>query len=192
MLRRQTELAIASFFLIAGLLSVFIWIPNDSETWMIETFRRQTTMGDAFVPMICASLITICAAIHLVLTLHRKDLHDTEGPVFDGHTAAFMLQFLLILAVSIALMYWTGPLLVKLFAQADASDITYRQMRGTYPYKIAGFVLGGFTLVFAVTTLIEGRMKWLRILSSLIAVAVLLLIFDYPFDSIILPPNGDW
>lgn len=192
MLGRKAELAIACVFFIAGLLTVFVWIPNDSETRMIETFRRQTTMGDAFLPMVAAAIITICAAIHFVLTLMRNDLHDTERPVFDRYSAAFMLQLITIIAVSLALMYWTGPLMVKLFAQSEAVEISYRQMRSTYPYKVAGFVFGGFTLVFAVTCLIEGRLKWWRVVSSLLVVAVLLMIFDLPFDNIILPPNGDW
>ena len=88
MLGRKAELGIACVFFIAGLLTVFVWIPNDSETRMIETFRRQTTMGDAFLPMVAAAIITICAAIHFVLTLMRNDLHDTERAVFDRYSAA--------------------------------------------------------------------------------------------------------
>jgi hypothetical protein len=65
-------------------------------------------------------------------------------------------------------------------------------MRSTFPWKYIGFVLGGFTLVFGLTSLIEGRLSWVRVISSLLAVLGLILIFDLPFDTILLPPNGDF
>jgi hypothetical protein len=65
-------------------------------------------------------------------------------------------------------------------------------MRSTYPYKLVGFVTGGFTLVFFTTALIEGRFRAIRILSSLLFVAVLIGIFDLPLKNVLLPPNGDW
>lgn len=65
-------------------------------------------------------------------------------------------------------------------------------MRSSFPWKYTGFVLGGFTLVFGLTSLLEGRMRLVRVLTSILAVLLLILVFDVPFDTILLPPNGDF
>ena len=73
MLSRKTELILGTIFLVLGLLAVFAWIPLDSETGMIETFRRQTTMGDAFLPTVAGALMAICAVLHLLMSYRRTD-----------------------------------------------------------------------------------------------------------------------
>jgi len=65
-------------------------------------------------------------------------------------------------------------------------------MRATYPYKLIGFVLGGFALVFGLSALIEGQIRTSRAILALITVAILVAVFDLPLDSVLLPPNGDW
>ena len=102
------------------------------------------------------------------------------------------LAFFAIVATSFALMFWAGPAALALFGPAGDEAVTYRRMRSTVPWKYIGFVLGGFVLVFGITSLIEGRMRLKRALSSILAVIVLILIFDVPFDTILLPPNGDF
>ena len=89
-------------------------------------------------------------------------------------------------------MYWAGPLALGLFGPSGEEAATYRQMRSTLPWKYIGYILGGFTLVFGVTSLIEGRITLRRAISSILAVAFLILLFDVPFDTILLPPNGDF
>ena len=193
MLSRRTELILGLFFLGLSLFAVLVWIPLDSETGMIETFRRQTTMGDAFLPTVAGALMAICAVVHVLASYRRTDNFDTENPTIDGNDLAFLLQLFGITALSIALFYWAGPIAVSLFAQGDGGEVvTYRQMRSTYPYKLIGFVMGGFTLVFLTTALIEGRVRAIRIISSLLVVAILIAIFDLPLDNVLLPPNGDW
>lgn len=189
MLGRTAEIVIAAMFLGFGLLAALVWIPLDSETAMIETHRRQTSMGDAFVPIVTAALIAVCAALHLLVNLRRTDTSDTERPVIDGQAMAFLVQLTAITAVCLAVIFWAGPLAVSLFAEDGA---TYREMRGTYPYKLMGFALGGTALVLLTTTLIEGRFKPVRLISSFLVVVVLIIIFDLPFDTVLLPPNGDF
>jgi hypothetical protein len=65
-------------------------------------------------------------------------------------------------------------------------------MRSTMPWKYIGFVLGGFIMVFGITSLIEGGVTLKRAISALLAIVALILIFDVPFDTILLPPNGDF
>lgn len=190
MLGRSTEIWIAVIFLILGVVAAALWVPFDSETPPIYTFRRQTYIGDAMLPMVAGAGIAICAATHLILSyLRRRD--DKDAP-FDRLTGLFFLVFLGIVAASFMLMFWSGPAALALFGPTGDEPVTYRQMRSTAPWKYVGFVIGGFVMVFGITSLIEGKFSARRALTSILAVAVLILIFDVPFDTILLPPNGDF
>lgn len=188
MLGRGTELWIAVVFLIAGLLAALLWVPFDSETPPIYEFRRQTYIGDAMLPMVAAAGVLICAAVHLVLSWRRREADDSDGP-FDLSTGSFFLSFFLILATSLVLMYWSGPVALALFGE---EGVGYRQMRASFPWKYLGFVLGGFVMVFGLISLIAGRLTLRDAVVALCAVAGLILVFDVPFDTILLPPNGDF
>jgi len=37
----------------------------------------------------------------------------------------------------------------------------------------------------------EGRLRWRILIISLLAVLILMLIYDLPFKNLLLPPNGD-
>lgn len=188
MLGRGTELWIAAVFLIAGLLAALLWVPFDSETPPIYEFRRQVYIGDAMLPMVAAAGVVICAAVHLVLSWRRSRTGDADGP-FDLLAGSFFLTFFLIFAASLLLMYWSGPAALALFGE---DGVGYRQMRATFPWKYLGFVLGGFVMVFGVISLIAGRLTLRDALIALLSVAGLILVFDVPFDTILLPPNGDF
>lgn len=191
MLGRSTEIWIAAIFLVLALLAVFLWVPFDTETEPIYSFRRQTYIGDSMLPMVAGVGIAICAAIHLLSSFRRKPDNEFDAP-FDTLTGVFFTLFFAIVVVSLAVMYWAGPVALALFGPAGDEPLTYRQMRSTLPWKYVGFVTGGFLLVFGVTSLIEGRMSLKRALTSLLAVIILILIFDVPFKTILLPPNGDF
>lgn len=190
MLGRSIEIWIAIVCLGLSLLAVFVWVPFDSETPPIYEFRRQTYIGDAMLPMVAAAGIAICAAVHLILSWRRQH-KETDAP-FDTLSVIFFALFFGIIALSFLLMYWAGPLALALFGPSGEEAATYRQMRSTLPWKYIGYILGGFTLVFGVTSLIEGRITLRRAISSILAVAFLILLFDVPFDTILLPPNGDF
>lgn len=191
MFGRSVELWIGFGFLVLSLVAVFVWVPFDSETPPIYEFRRNTYIGDAMLPMVAASGIVLCAAVHCFLSFRRRDDKGGDGPL-DAMTFIFFAAVGGICVSSFALMYWAGPAAVALFGPSGEEAVTYRQLRGTVPWKYIGFILGGFTLVFGITSLIEGRLSAKRALSSLLAVIVLILIFDVPFDTILLPPNGDF
>lgn len=191
MLSRSVEFWVGLIALILSLIALFLWVPFDSETPPIYTFRRQTYIGDAMLPMVAAAGIAICALVHVLLSYLRKD-HKGGGNPFDPQTAIFFGIFGAICIVSFVLMFWSGAAAVALFAQTGDETVTYRQMRGALPWKYIGFVLGGFTLVFGITSLIEGGFNAKRVLSSILAVVALIVLFDVPFDTILLPPNGDF
>ncbi|MGH1466107.1 MAG: hypothetical protein ACRBBQ_12180 [Cognatishimia sp.] len=190
MLGRNTEICMAAVFLILSLGTMFIWVPLDSDTTPIYTFRRQTYIGDAMLPMVAAAGIAVFSFFHLLLNLRRAP--DTSESPFDRYTGLFLITFLGIVGVALTVMYWSGPLAVALFGPTGEEPIGYRQLRGTAPWKYIGFVLGGFILVFGLIALNYGQGTWRRAFIALCAVAALILIFDVPFDTILLPPNGDF
>ncbi|MCP5076022.1 MAG: hypothetical protein GY947_22360, partial [Rhodobacteraceae bacterium] len=94
----------------------------------------------------------------------------------------------LIIAVSLVLMFWLGSLAVSVFED----ESSYRAMRDTVPYKYLGFLVGGSSLMIGLISLIEGSIRPQRVVLAVAAVVLLIVVFDVPFDSLLLPPNGDW
>lgn len=188
MLDRHTELLIALVGAVLAALVLFVWIPADTQTAMIETFRRQTYLGDAFLPSLAAAGMLVAAAGQLAVTWRRRDVRS-ESRLVDHVTVTFFVLFSAIVGASLALMFWAGPLLWDLLGNGERS---YRQMRDTVPWKFVGFILGGMVMVGGIITLLEGQLRVRTVVLAAVFVAVLILIFDVPFDTILLPPNGDW
>ncbi len=47
-------------------------------------------------------------------------------------------------------------------------------------------------MVFGLISLVEHRLSWRRAGAALLAVAALIVVYDLPFDDLLLPPNGDY
>ncbi|MFY1709418.1 hypothetical protein [Tritonibacter scottomollicae] len=188
MLDRHTELRIATAGITISALILFLWIPMDVDTAMIETFRRQTYLGDSFLPSLIAAGMLVCSIGQFVVSLRRKDSRS-EDSTFDHVTLRFFTLLSAIIGISLALMFWAGPLAWDLLGDGERS---YRQMRDTAPWKYVGFVLGGMAMVGGIITLIEGRLRSRTLVIAAGFILLLILIFDVPFDTILLPPNGDW
>ena len=191
MLERVLEIWISLVFLGLALITVFVWVPFDSETPPIYVFRRQSYIGDAMLPMVSAGGIAVCAVIHLFLSSRSSKKAAGDAP-FDRTSLHFFAPFTAIVAVSLGLMFWGGTValgLVDLFVDEVG---TYRQMRSTAPWKYIGYMLGGFTLVYGTISLIEGQLTFKRAVQVSLVVTGFMLVFDVPFDSILLPPNGDF
>ena len=193
MLSRSADICVALACLVLSLLALFAWVPFDSDTPPIYTFRRQTYIGDAMLPMVAAAGIAAFSAFHLLVSFLRRDASEPqrEAP-FDALTTVFFVLMGAIIALALVTLHWAGPAAVALFGPSGDEPLGYRQLRSTAPWKYIGFTLGGFILVFGLTTLIEGRVTLQRVVSSMLAVLFLILVFDVPFDTILLPPNGDF
>jgi hypothetical protein len=88
-------------------------------------------------------------------------------------------------------MVWLGPLTVDLINGMGGDIGSYRQLRDTIPYKYIGFVAGGFAMIFGFISMVERRWSGKLAAISLASIIVLALIFDLPFEDLLLPPNGD-
>ena len=98
----------------------------------------------------------------------------------------FMVLLMALLGLSMAAMRWAGPIVTHLF-QAD-----YRSLRATFPWKYIGYFLGGIAMIFGLIGMMEHRLRWRILIISIVAVLVMILIYDVPFENLLLPPNGDF
>jgi len=185
---RSAEMIATALLVIFGLVTLVLWIPGDIDTGLIEKFRRQVYIGDSLIPTMAAWVIVICSSLHLIISLLRPNTDKIEEEPLNRESLGFLLVVSMIVGVSLVLMFWLGPLAVSVFD----SESSYRAMRDTTPYKHLGFLVGGTIMMAGLISLIEGKISSRRIIISLISVLFLIFIFDVPFDSLLLPPNGDW
>lgn len=201
---RGWDIALAVVFLAAAVFALAWWIPNDTETGVLYEDRYSVEIGDAMAPTVLAIAIALVSlAIGISAVLRRdKPRHEPNGEshaeqdVPDstiGLTAGNSLAISVlaaICAVSMALMVWSGPALVAII-QWFGSDIdSYRHVSDTPPYKYTGFVTGGLFMVFSLICWVEGRFSWRAAAIAAATVLALIMVYDLPFDSLLLPPNG--
>ncbi len=185
---RSTDQIMALVLAILGLVGLVFWIPNDIETGLVETFRRQTFIGDALIPTIAASAILLCSCLLFISGLRHKPDEPPNDNSLDLEGLGFLLIVATIITVSLVLMFWLGSFAVSVFED----ESSYREMRDSVPYKHLGFLVGGSSLMIGLISLIEGSIRIQRVVLAVAAVVLLIVVFDLPFDSLLLPPNGDW
>ena len=167
--------------LVAGCLILFIWIPLDVETGLFEKVRSQVTIGDALAPSLAASVL-ILGGLLLIFQSFR-----TNGVTqLSWKSLKFIFLLLALVGLSMAVMRWAGPLSALLFSG------DYRSLRDTVPWKYIGYFLGGIIMVFGLISMMEGRMRWRTFIISILAVLFLIIVYDLPFENLLLPPNGDF
>lgn len=168
---------VAIFF---ALLIAFVWIPLDTDTWLVERSRGRYVVGDSLAPTLAAVFIFISG-----LMLLREGRRNDNRPSAENLT--FIAAMIVFGVISILVMRWAGPLAVALFSSGDE----YRLLRDTAPWKYIGFTLGGALLVFAMIVFVEGRLTARALSVALLAVLAIILLYDVPFEDVLLPPNGD-
>jgi hypothetical protein len=182
---------LAIFFVAGSLFTLFVWIPIDIETGVIETFRRRVTIGDAMAPTVMAAAILVVSIVMGILAVIRPEPSTSkvkEG--LDKQSFVFLARLIVAVSVSLALMVYLGPLVVDMVNAFGGEIGSYRQLRATYPYKLIGYVVGGFTLIYGIISIVENRFSANGALVSIIAVIVITILYDVPFDNLLLPPNG--
>lgn len=176
---QQRTLALALATAAFALLLLTLWIPHDIDSGLIQHVRRRSVIGDALAPAV-AGAVLLLGAVVLVFERRRE---PTEG--LSGAHWRFILSLIALLAVSFVLMRWTGPL------AASLTGAEYRPLRATVPWKYLGFGLGGWAMVFGLVTLVERRASLRGALAAALMVALLIAVYDLPFQDLLLPPNGD-
>ncbi len=164
----------------AALVVAVLWVPLDTTTGMIEKVRRQVTIGDALAPTVAATFVGL-GGLLVALFERPENAHR-----ITWRNAWYLIVFLGIVAVSFAVMRWLGPALAGLLTENG-----YRPLRDTTPWKYVGFLVGGAGMITALIVLVEGKVTLRAILVGLAAAIALIILYDLPFDDLLLPPNGD-
>lgn len=184
-----TGLFLGSFSLIA----LIWWIPGDIESGILIQERYSVHIGDAMLPTGLALILLVLSGALIVQSLFRRrsgPAPSDEAGMLDASGAINLLIMTGIVGASVALMVWTGPVLVDALNGMGVTDKSYRQLSDTAPFKYSGFALGGFVMVFGLTSWVQGRTSWRAALTASGMVVFLIVLYDVPFDGLLLPPNG--
>jgi hypothetical protein len=163
-----------------GCLILFVWIPLDVETGLIERVRSRIVIGDSLAPSLAAAVLLVGGII-----LMFQSFRSAGNIELSWNSVKFVALMLAVLGLSMALIRWSGPFLAQLL------NSDYRSLRDTVPWKYIGYFLGGNVMVFGLIGLMEHRLRWRILILSLLAVTIMMLAYDLPFKNLMLPPNGD-
>lgn len=166
-------------FLAFALILIFVWVPLDTDTGLVEKVRRRLTVGDALGPTVAGVVISLGG----ILTLLRPSAASTQGRGRDH--LMWVASLLVLFALSLTIMRYAGPL------AALGTESGYRPLRNTLPWKYIGFVLGGTAMITGMIALVQRRFSFRALALGLVASLALALLYDLPFEDLLLPPNGD-
>lgn len=172
---------------ILALVLLFVWIPLDVETGIVEKIRRQVEIGDALGPTVAGVFLLLGGVI-----LAFVERPPSEPKPVDGQAIRFALLIVAYLVACFLVMLVTGPAAVWIANQATGSALEYRLLRDTVPWKYLGFLTGGTLAILGVISLAERRVSLKALIVAIAAVIAMIAIYDLPFDDLLLPPNGDF
>lgn len=160
----------------------FVWIPLDTETGILEKVRSRTLIGDALAPTVAAFFVGVGGV--LLLLFERKHPEQPAPTVTNLRSITIQLA---ILVFGFLIMLHAGPLAVTVFLE----DAEYRLLRDSWPWKYIGYFLGGSVIVSGLISQAEGRISARNVLIGVCVTIGLIVIYDFPFEDLLLPPNGD-
>jgi len=170
-----------------ALLCVVVWIPLDTDSGLVEQVRRRISVGDALAPTLAACFVLLGG---ILTTLFGRDTTLTQHAVPGA--VSFGAKMLGVLVIGFLIALYAGPIAVAIYNITQADPLEYRLVRASFPWKYVGFVLGGTCAIAGCIALAEERLHGRAILIGLLAVLGMIVLFDLPFDDLLLPPNGDY
>lgn len=179
--RISQDAVLGLLVLVFGLFVVFVWAPLDSGSGIAEKVRGRWTIGDALGPSVAGVVLAVSGAGLLAGALRRG-----AAPAMSLSNLRFLAAFLGCAALAFAVMRLAGPLATELLTVGD-----YRALRDEPPWKYIGFVGGGGLLIFSLISLVERRLSLARLALAFAVALALALVYDLPFEDLLLPPNGD-
>ncbi len=182
------SLGVAAVIAAFALATLGIWIPADIESGAVETFRRRTVIGDALAPTVVAIGMVAAAGLLAASEILRP---RRAKPPLDGHSLVFVVRMAAAIAFGLVLMSHTGPLAVDAINALGGGIGSYRELRDTVPYKYLGYFLGGTVMAGGAIAVVEQRLTRSAAVAAGLATLALIVLYDLPFDGLLLPPNGD-
>ena len=184
--RSNSNAILGGLCVLAAALVAFVWVPLDVDSGVVEQVRRRVQIGDSLAPVTAAVFIAIGG---LMLLLVERRVPDQ--PVFALQNLRFIALSAAIIVVGFLIMRFTGPLTVDVVNLLTGSELQYRLLRDSAPWKFIGYVIGGIFVVAGLMAQAEGGITRKNLGIATAVVIALILIFDVPFDDLLLPPNGD-
>jgi hypothetical protein len=176
----------AGIFLVFAIVVLGVWIPNDVETGLLEKMRRHWVIGDSLAPTLASGFVLIGAA--LILLFEKR---DEAQFTMAAAQFVFFLKLVIVILVALSVMRHLGPILVNTYVAISGLDLEYRLLRDMIGIKHIGFLIGGVIMVGGMIAVVEGRLSRRALIIGLIWSLVLILVYDLPFEDLLLPPNGD-
>jgi hypothetical protein len=167
------------FASLGAVLLIFVWVPLDVETGLVEKVRRQLTIGDALAPTVAGVVILLGG----VLCFARPNAGD---PKLGADNLRWLAVLVASITLSLLVMRYVGPALVELITEPS-----YRALRATPPWNYIGYLLGGTVLIAGLNAAINGRLRPRAVLVGFAASLIIAMLYDLPFDDLQLPPNAD-
>jgi len=184
--RNTSNFYLGLFCLAFALFLIFIWIPLDTDTGLVDKIRRRLVIGDALAPTIAAVFLAIGG---LVLIIFERRV--PSQPYMTGQNLRFISVTSFLLIISLILMRYTGPLAVWIANLSGGEPLEYRLLRDTPPWKYIGYFIGGTVMITGLIAQVESVLSWRTLRIAVLAAILLIVIYDLPFDDLLLPPNGD-
>ena len=182
----RSNLVVGLFCIAVALVLIFIWIPLDTRTGIVERARGRFIIGDALAPTVAAGFVLLGGIIVLIF-----ERNDENQPVLSKTKIQFVLSLTAVIIVAFGVMRYAGPAAVELANLFREEPLEYRLLRATPVWKHIGYVVGGVILVSGIIAIVERKLSRRALLTGLAVVVVLIAVFDLPFDDLLLPPNGD-
>ena len=178
--RVTQDAVLGALVLVFGLVVALVWAPLDSETGIAEKVRGRWTIGDALAPTVAGAVLILSGAGILAGAWLRP-----VPPAMRLSNLGFLASFIACTGIALAVMRFAGPMAAEL----TVGD--YRPLRDEAPWKYVGFVSGGGLLIFTLVALVERRLGLGRLVLAVAVALALALLYDLPFEDLLLPPNGD-
>ena len=182
----RSNLVIGLLGIVFAILLIFVWIPLDTDSGIVEKVRGRFAIGDALAPIVAACFILIGGVLLAVF-----ERHDPFQSSLTKSHLAFMGKLIAVTVVSLLVMRFAGPIAAEFSNLFRAEPIEYRLLRATAGWKHIGFALGGILMVAGIIATVERAFSRRGLLMAVLAVAAMILVFDVPFKDLLLPPNGD-
>ncbi len=189
------DIGFGAALLAFALWALFFWFPADIPTgfFFINSVGREEP-GDAFFPIILASLLAGLSVIQIILSWRSRQPR-AEGREAGGITLPnlkFLAGFLAVVGIGLGLMYWLGPLTVAVLNAAGVLEGTYRNFSDSVPYKYLGYVAGASVMTLVLIAWAEGRVRPVALMTVIAVIVVAILLFDVALRNVLLPPNADF
>lgn len=182
----RSNVIIGLVFSALGLLAVFVWIPLDSDSGLINKVRGRMVIGDALAPTIAGCFLLLGGLLLII-----RERHAPNQTIVTRTQLFFITRIVIVIIVGVLAMRYSGPALADLVSLFRAEPIEYRLLRTTPGWRHVGYVVGGIIIVSGMIAVVEGKLTRRAVLTALIAVLVFIAVFDLPFEDLQLPPNGD-